>query len=403
MKDLRKVTPEGTRDLLFDECLLRRNLENTFARLFRQKGYNEVLTPCIEFLDVFSREISGIPFESMFKLFDNQGRLLVLRPDSTIPIARLVSSKLTSQQLPIRLYYTQDVFRLNQSMKGKSNQIVQTGVELIGAKGLRSDIELIVVALEALDCSGAPDYRLEIGHVGFFNALCSELDRDMRERIRRCVDAKNQNELNMLLDSAEETPSTKVLRLLPRLFGGREVLDEALTICDNSDAIEELNYLIEIYSILQKYELDKKVVFDLGLVSKFDYYTGMIYRGYILGSGDTVLQGGRYDNLLENFGNRLPAAGFALDLDALINSMLIYKKLSFKAVPDVLVHADEGNEMEAILQAKKLSKEGLICENSIFETREEAVAYAKEKGIKKVVFVPEKVEGIEGGEQVAAH
>lgn len=400
MKDLRKVTPEGTRDLLFDECLLRRNLENTFAQLFKQRGFNEVLTPCIEFLDVFAREISGIAHETMYKLFDNQGRILVLRPDSTIPIARLVSSKLSSEQLPIRLYYTQDVFRFNQSMKGKSNQIVQTGVELIGAKGLRSDIELIVAAIEALDCSGAPDYRLEIGNVGFFNALCCGFDKITREEIRGCIDSKNYTELNKILDKLEDTASTKVLRLLPRLFGGREVLDKALSICDNKNAVEELKYLVSIYSNLEKFGLNEKVVFDLGLVSKFDYYTGIIYRGYILGSGDTVLQGGRYDNLIKNFGKSLPAAGFALDLDSLINAMLLQGKLSFKTTPDILVHGDEGFEMKALSYAKTLMENGLICENSVFDSRDKATSYAQKKKINKIVFVSEKIEEIYGGEQL---
>lgn len=397
MREFKKVTPEGTRDLLFEQCVLRRDLENTFVQLFRQRGFNEVLTPCIEFLDVFSQEISGISLETMYKLLDNHGRILVLRPDSTIPIARLVSSKLNEAQLPIRLYYTQDVFRLNQSMKGKSNQIVQTGVELIGAKGLRSDLELLVTAIEALDCSGAPDYRLEIGHVGFFNALCSGFSKDNQEEIRKLIDSKNYTGLNKLLDEFEDTSSVNILRLIPRLFGGKEVLEQALSICDNSRAIEELNYLISIYTNLEKLGQSEKVVIDLGLVSKFDYYTGIIFRGFITGSGDTVLQGGRYDHLIENFGRSMPAAGFAIEIDSLISTMLLQGNNLDKSVPDILIHGDKGYEMKALLYAKDLMKNGLVCENSIFDSKDKAKSYAKEKGINRVVFVSEIIEEF-GGE-----
>lgn len=395
-----KITPEGTRDLLFEQCVLRRNIENRLAGLFKKRGFNEVLTPCIEYADVFGFECTGIPFESMYKLVDNQGRLLVLRPDSTMPIARLAATKLSSE-VPIRLYYTQDVFRMNQSMSGKSNQIVQTGVELIGAFGLRSDLELIVAAIEALDLCAIPEYKLEIGHVGFFNALCCDLEREVREKIRGYIDCKNYASLNLLLDKLEDTPSVRTLRALPKLFGGVEVIEKAKALCENSEASQVLQYLNNLYTSLEELGQKDKIIIDLGLVHKLDYYSGVIYRGFIMGSGDTVLQGGRYDGLLSCFGKPMPATGFAVDIDSIINAMLSRGYCEGVPVPDVFIHAHDGYEMKALLYSKQVIEKGLICECSVFDNRKEAYQCAKNRGIKQIVFISDAIEIIDiGGDNI---
>lgn len=147
MKRYLKSTPEGTRDLLFGECDARKKVEANLARLFKSRGYNKVITPALEYYDVYSSESAGFSQESMYKLTDKHGRLLVLRPDNTMPIARIVSTRLREAKLPIRLYYTQNVFSCRQSMAGFSNESVQAGIELIGASGLRSDLEVIATAI----------------------------------------------------------------------------------------------------------------------------------------------------------------------------------------------------------------------------------------------------------------
>ena len=224
MKNYSKITPEGTKDLLFEECLANRTVSSILGSVFSNRGFHEVLTPGIEFYDLFSEEISGIPMEYMFKMSDSKGRLMVVRPDSTLPIARMVSTRLMNERHPIRLYYNQRVYRYNPGLTGRSNEVMQTGIELIGARGKRADIETITTAIEALSRC-VPDYRIEIGNASFFKALAKNLpvSDEKREKIRKYIESKNYSALNSALDKLEQTEAVSVIRRLPRLFGGVEV------------------------------------------------------------------------------------------------------------------------------------------------------------------------------------
>ncbi|MDD3262083.1 MAG: ATP phosphoribosyltransferase regulatory subunit, partial [Oscillospiraceae bacterium] len=166
MKKNNLITPEGTHDLLFEECLARRAVENKLTNAFRTRGYNEVMTSCLEYYDVFDPDISGISAEEMYKMTDRRGRLIVMRPDSTLPIARLVATRLQNHQLPLRLFYTQPVYRSNPGLAGRLDENAQAGIELMGASGIRSDLEVLTTAVEALSAC-CPDFRLELGHAGF--------------------------------------------------------------------------------------------------------------------------------------------------------------------------------------------------------------------------------------------
>lgn len=220
MKNYAKITPEGTKDLLFEECLANRTVSSVLGTVFFQRGFHEVLTPGIEFYDLFSEDISGIPMEYMFKMSDSKGRLMVMRPDSTLPIARMVSTRLKNVSHPIRLYYNQRVYRYNPGLTGRSNEVMQAGVELIGAKGMRADLEVITTAVDALS-KCVPDFRIEIGHAGFFKALADKLpvSARRREKIRFFIESKNYSALNSTLDKLEQTPSVQVIRKLPVCSG----------------------------------------------------------------------------------------------------------------------------------------------------------------------------------------
>ena len=175
MKNYAKITPEGTKDLLFEECLANRTVSAMLGSVFADRGFHEVLTPGLEFYDLFAEEISGIPMEYMFKMSDSKGRLMVMRPDSTLPIARMASTRLQNAEKPLRFYYNQRVYRYNPGLTGRSNEVMQAGIELIGAKGMRADLEVITTAIDAL-AKCVPDFRIEIGHAGFFRALAKVRD-----------------------------------------------------------------------------------------------------------------------------------------------------------------------------------------------------------------------------------
>ena len=280
MKNYSKITPEGTKDLLFEECLANRTVSSILGKVFSHRGFHEVLTPCIEFYEVFTEELSGIPMENMYKMSDSKGRLMVMRPDSTLPIARMVSTRLKNMPQPIRLYYNQRGYRHNLGLTGRSNEVMETGVELIGAKGKRADLEVITTAIEALS-KCVPDFRIEIGHAEFFKSLAKKLPvtDEEREEIRFYIESKNYSALNTVLDRLEQTQYVNIIRKLPALFGGIDVLDEAYSLCDDKEALTTLEYVREIYNDLSLYNLGDRLIIDLGLVQRNDYYSDIVFSG----------------------------------------------------------------------------------------------------------------------------
>ena len=388
MKKNLKITPEGTKDFLFAECSAMDDVCGSIEQVFVKRGFKKVITPGIEFYDVFSVDCSGIDQQDMYKMTDNKGRLLVARPDSTLPIARMVSTRLKNSILPVRLYYKQAVYRNNPTLTGKRNEFMQMGVELLGVKGLRADLEVLTTAVSALK-SVAGDFRIELGHAEVFDALSDELDidEDYKERIRVSIESKNYSALNNLLDKLEPCRAVSAIRSLPSLFGGDEVFEKAAEICAGTKAESALEYLHHIYSKLSPLGLGEKLIIDLGLVQRNDYYTGFVFAGYVSGIGDVVVTGGRYDELLSRFGESMGAAGFAIDTDALTELRLSDSAVSYSDNPDVLIFAKDGNELEAIELAEKLQSEGVKAQFSVLPTVEETMEFARQRGIAEVKTV----------------
>ncbi len=389
------ITPEGTRDLLFEECEARRTVEGILSRVFSGRGFTEVVTPGLEFLNVYDLKTGMMPVEMMYKLVDSKGRLVVLRPDSTIPIARLVATRLKGYQLPIRLFYNQSVFMANPRLKGRSDEVVQTGIEIIGSDSRRADLEVITTAVEALNACKTTDFRLEIGHIGLFHSLISglKIESEEREEIRRFIESKNYPALNDYLNGLDGDAKTiEILKQLPSLFGGEEVFEKAANLFDDAKTEYILSYLKSIYNDLSALGLKEKISIDLGIVNRTDYYTGVVFRGYIEGFGETVLSGGRYDTLIVEFGSDLPATGFGINVDAVARNLLKTTDDIRATVPDVLVYGEDGCEMKALMHAKTLIESGLVAEYCVLNTAEKAKEYAKAKGIGRVDIVGKETE-----------
>ncbi len=396
MRRYNTMTPEGIRDLLFEECVARRTCEKKLRQLFTGRGYNEVVTAGLEYYDVFSEDNRHFPQEAMYKLTDCHGRLLVCRPDSTAPIARLVATRLREEPLPIRLFYNQDVYQMTKSLSGRSNEIVQMGIELIGSGTERADLEVICIALDALKAINSADFRFEIGHIGFFNALSKSLpvDDDTREEIRTLVEAKNYAALNDLLDRVGNAKGLQALKRLPSLFGGAEVIDEAMELFNSPETAQILGYLKDLYREIEKLGLKDKVIIDLGLVHRREYYTGVVFRGYIEGYGEQVLSGGRYDSLLSDFGRPLPAVGFGADITAIVAALARSGRAAKRRIADALVYADSEYQINGLVFLQTLTDQGLRCENALTESLEEAIEYARQTGIPKLYYVHAQTEEI---------
>ena len=311
-------TPEGTRDRLFSESQLRRNVESAITGLFKSRGYHEIITPEVEYYDLFLRSGNPLPQESMLKIVDRSGKILVMRPDNTMPVARVAATLLRGKTTPKRLYYNQTVFRSDDADNGSESEIPQCGVELIGADGLNADVEVIITAIEALSAAGLEDFQIELGHVAFFKALAGELQANGEtvERIRHCIEGKKFAELNDILVPFSSKPAAAALRQLSHMFGGREVLDKASALVKSKEAAEVIEYLGKLHKQIEARGYGECVRFDLGLVQQIEYYTGLVFRGYVHGASANVLSGGRYDNLLSFFGAPAPATGFAINTGA---------------------------------------------------------------------------------------
>lgn len=388
MKRYDLITPEGTRDLLFEECAAVRAVEDRLQKIFRSKGYSEVITPGLEFYDVFDQKSRYFPQETLYKLCDNKGRLMVVRPDSTMPIARMTATRLKGHPLPVRLCYSQSVYRNKPVMRGRSDEFRQTGIELIGSGSRRAELEVLSGALEVLASFKTEGFRLELGHIGFFKSLVGRLGcgSDEVENIRSLIEVKNYPALGDLLDEAGDSEAARALRQLPRLFGGEEVFSEAAALCPGDEGMAALEELKETYSMLISMGYEGKITVDLGLVNRMDYYTGTVVKGYIEGCGDAVLSGGRYDGLLGEYGCDMPAVGFAVNVDAVARAEMKMKSFMPKAA-DVMVFGEDGSEAAAALHAAKLISGGLIAETAVCGSASEAEEFARSKGIRRLDVV----------------
>ncbi len=397
MRNYDLITPEGTKDLFFGECIIRRNIEQTLLKIFKSRGYSEMITPGLEFFDVFNLNSSYFPQENLYKLTDSKGRLLVMRPDSTMPIARVVATRLRDAMLPLKLCYNQTVYRTEPALKGRSDEIVQTGVELIGSELKIADLEVISTAAEALRSFGM-EFSIEIGHIGIFKELVGRLDvsEHVKEKIRRSIETKNFPALNDLLDSLGSSPVTAALKKLPALFGGEEVFEKAEELMPDENIKRILDELRIIYNDSREICGDEgTITVDLGLVNKTDYYTGLIIKGYLQGHGEEVISGGRYDRLISEFGYDIPAVGFAMNVNGV--AKVIEKNGILPAVPtpDVLVYAPAGCEISAFKAAQEYREQGLIVENALFEDLESARAYAIDRKIARVIVIEDESYGEE--------
>lgn len=393
MRSFELITPEGTKDILFEECLAIRDVENKYINIFKGMGYSEVFTPGIEFYDVFNSGARRYSQEALYKLSDSKGRLITLRPDCTIPIARLVATRLRDMPLPLRLFYTQNVYENNKLLKGRSDEIVQSGIELIGSEYKRADFEVMSIAVSVLKAYKGTDFRLEIGDIGFFKELVALLgvSDNVSEEIRYLIEAKNYPALNDLLDSIGNNNVTKALKKLPSLFGGVEVFDKAAKLVANEKIQTILDNLREFYNSLQKLGLGDKLSVDLGIVNRTDYYTGIVFKGYLSGVGEAVLQGGRYNKLISEFGYDVPATGFAINVNLVA---ALVRKLALSPVskaPDAVVFAEHGYCIDAITYAMELAQTGVVAENAVFEDLEGTIEYCRNKSVNQLHIVSDTV------------
>ena len=390
MRTYNKVTPEGTKDLLFEECLIHRAVERKLTAVFAARGFHEVVTPGMEFMDVFDPEVSGIAPEIMYKMSDRRGRLIVMRPDSTMPIARLAATRLQKEEKPLRLYYTQRIYRNHPNLTGAQRRSAAGRVELLGAGGKRADLEAICTAVESL-LSCTPDFRLELGHAGFFRAIADGLPitADQREEIRSLIESKNYAALESLLDGLERTPAVEAMRRLPRLFGGEGSVRTGRAAVRQRGSRRHAR--IPALALQEPFRawLGNRLMVDLGwcsgtIITRASCSAPMRRTAATLScsaAGMTIFWPLRSSHarhrLFRECGRRGQAAR-----GAGVCPECSRRKSSSTAAPA---------RGEGAAVCLGVTSQGGSCETSVFETEEESIEYARRRGIPNVAIVGQSV------------
>lgn len=354
-------TPEGVRDIYNGECSQKHHLQTEIRKVFDSYGYEEIETPSFEYFEVFSREVGTIPSKDLYKFFDREGNTLVLRPDFTPSVSRACATYFNPEHQVITLSYTGNTFINNFSYQGRLKETTQMGVERIGDDSAEADAELLAMTVECLLKAGLKEFQVSVGQVDYFKSLLQDanLDIEEEENLRSLISQKNYFGVEDLVRSQNIPESLeKAFLELPHLFGSSEVLQKARSLTDNICAIKAVERLEEIYEILKIYGYEKYVSFDFGMLSKFQYYTGIIFQAYTYGTGEPVVKGGRYNNLLKHFGKPAASIGFGITVDNLLMALSRQKiSLPEKKAPVILTYT-EANRREAILEAQKLRNEG---------------------------------------------
>lgn len=350
--------PAGVRDYLPRAVTKLRKIEKDVLYCMSRWGYRQMITPTLEYYDTVG-VASSTSDQKLYKLLNNRGQALVLRSEMTAPVARVVSSLLKDEPLPLRLSYHANVFRAIEEEAGREAEFFQTGVELVGDDSPEADAEVVALAIASLQAAGVKSFKIAMGHVGFLDGLFQEAVSGLPEA---------QEELKSHLLSRDYVAFRETLRRLDlseaqkqeldgllRLRGGKEICGQALELSSHPLARASIEHLCKVWEVLVAYGVSKHVLIDLTMIGDFSYYTGMTFEGYASELGFPVCSGGRYDNLLQQFGRPVPSTGFSLKTNRILDGV---RGLPEEEELPVLVQYDALRRQEGLAEAARLRSEG---------------------------------------------
>ena len=387
MKEKLLHTPEGVRDIYNSECATKLLLQDSLHHVLKHYGFQDIQTPSFEFFDIFNQERGTVASKDMYKFFDREGNTLVLRPDITPSIARCAAKYYKDENLPIRLCYMGNTFINNTSYQGKFKEVTQLGAELINDDSIDADAEMLALTIECLLQSGLKEFQLEIGDADFFKALIEEAgfeDDEEVNQLRILIENKNMFGVEEIVMTKEMSKELKEVFLkLPELFGNLENLNYAKNMTKNERARKSIERLEKLYEILTDYGFEHYVSFDLGMLSKYNYYTGIIFKAYTYGTGEPIATGGRYDNLVGQFGKEAPAIGLAIVVDQLMIALSRQKLLTEPEAQSTLILYRDKFRKQAIALASHFRKDEvntILQKSNDVYTIEHYITYAKRIG-----------------------
>lgn len=375
-----KAIPYGTRDFLPRDAELKLEIESKLARLFPSWGYDPIVTPTIEFTET----LESVDDARLMR-FTYNNRDVALRFEMTTPIARLVATRLKDSPMPMKLFYLANVFRHEQTQAGRQCEFYQAGAELMGQGSVAADAEIIALACKSLESIGLEEFSICLGQVEFARGLMEQnrIEPRIQRAIERSIERHDLVALESIVDSLHlEKTSADALKEIPLLHD--KDLERAYEIAQNDKSRRALDDLAQIKNLLDSYGVADRIVFDLGIIRDFGYYTGMVFEAYTPALGMSIAGGGRYDRLLFDFGLACPATGFALGIDRIMLAL----KNSPERQKDLLVSFASGKISEAIELAMKLRSEGKNVELSLTaQTRDAAEKSRSKKNFRELIYV----------------
>lgn len=361
MKDSLIHTPDGVRDIYNQEYQRKKVTMDKLCHVLELYNYQGIQTPTFEFFDIFNQEKGSAQSKEMYKFFDRDNNTLVLRPDMTPSVARCVAKYYEKEENHLRLFYKGSTFINNSSYQGKLKEITNVGAELVGDDTSAADGEIISLVVESLLAVGLTEFQVSVGQIDYFKGLVEEagLDKDTENSLRDAIENKNAFAIEEIIKEAGLSGNLKEAMIhLTDLYGGVEVLENAKKLVTNSRSLKAIDRLEKLYTILSYYGYEEYISFDLGILSRYHYYTGMIFKGYAYGTGDSIVKGGRYNNLMKQFGKDAPSVGFSFEVDELMNALNRQK-----------IFIDIHNKTAMVLYEPAAQKQGIDLAKQLRETK----------------------------------
>jgi ATP phosphoribosyltransferase regulatory subunit len=384
--------PKGVSDFLPETSDKITFIAARIHRVFELWGFRRVITPLLEFEDVLALGMGEELRGKTFRFDDRQtGRLLAIPPDITPQVARIVATRMHALPLPHRIYYNGRVLRQAQMQSGRSREIFQSGVELIGLDAPEADAEMIAMAVEVLKDLGFSGFKIDLGQVEFYRGImdASGLPAAVQRRLQEAIAKKDVHAVKSILDAEQVSDRVKEeISLLPRLYGGREVLAEAARIAGNERSKRALDNLTQVIEILDIYGVSEHLTLDLGEIRGLDYHTGITFEGFVPGLGEAVCSGGRYDDLTAKYGYPAPATGFAFNIMALLATLSTRPEVEASRCRDFLIFNQKDERREALEMAQALRGLGFSCARDIIKRDfESSLSYAKKMDIRMLLVI----------------
>ncbi len=389
--------PRGVSDFLPDTAAKIGYIEAKIRRVFELWGFRRVITPKLEYEDVMAIGLGDELKDKTYRFDDRQtGRLLAFPPDITPQIARIVATRLKGWPLPHRISYSGRVLRQTELQTGRSREIFQSGVELFGLDSPEADAEMVAMAVESLQGLGFDNFKIDLGQVEFCRGIMAEsgLSGKPLKDLQEAVTRKDVTALaRVLADNSVSGDSRREITALPRLFGGREVLNEAEQIVSNARSRAALENLRQVLDILDIHGVGDHLSIDLGETRGLDYHTGITFEGFVAGLGEPVCSGGRYDNLTARYGVTAPATGFTFNVLSLLRALERRPEVEASTTRDFLLFNGGDDRRDVLEVARLLRSRGYTAARDIIRRGfDSSLEYARRMNIRCMLIIGGKPE-----------